>query len=121
MNSSQKKNLSVKNQKFSYSFRGKLWKNRGPGGWYFITLPKSVSNKIRKTHHVSEEGWGRLKTCATIGTTKWNTAIWYDTKAKSYLIPIKALIRKKESIVEGVMVKVELEFELDKWLLDIIF
>jgi hypothetical protein len=97
-----------------YSVSAKVWKYKGHAGWYFITLPKALSKKIRSKHGISEEGWGRLKTTATIGKSKWKTAIWYDTKAQGYLLPLKSVIRKKEKIAADTNVKVRLEFDVDK-------
>ena len=31
--------------------------------------------------------------------SEWKTAIWFDTKQDTYLLPLKAEIRKKENIV----------------------
>ena len=53
-----------------------------------------------------EEGWGRLKATVKIGKNKWQTAIWFDTKMNTYLLPLKAEIRKKENIEVGKEVKV---------------
>ncbi len=96
------------------TFSAKVWKYRGPSAWYFVTLPKSLSRRIRAHHGMSEEGWGRLKTTAAIGKSKWKTAIWFDTKAKSYLLPIKSSIRKKEKIEAGTKIEARLQFEIDK-------
>lgn len=106
-------------EKFDYSFRGKLWKYHGKGGWFFVTIPKALSKKIRDVHHDSEEGWGRLKTSATINSTSWNTSIWYDTKIGSYIIPIKSSVRKSELLAEGSLVQIDLVFSLEKWLSDL--
>jgi hypothetical protein len=94
-----------------FSFRSKVWKYEGRAGWYFVTLPKQLSKKIRKAHGLSEEGWGRLKTTAQIGKTIWKTAIWFDTKAQSYLLPLKAEIRKKEAIALGALLNIKLQLE----------
>lgn len=77
-----------------FKFRARLWKYKGPAGWYFVTLPKPLSRKIRKNHGPAEEGWGRLKALAKINHSKWSTSIWYDKKAGSYLLPIKSSVRK---------------------------
>lgn len=94
-----------------FSFRSKVWKYEGKAGWYFVTLPKQLSKKIRKAHGLSEEGWGRLKASAHIGKTSWKTAIWYDTKAQSYLLPLKSEIRKKEVVVVGTLLNIKLQLE----------
>ena len=93
------------------AFRAKVWKYEGKAGWYFVTLPKQLSKKIRQAHGLSEEGWGRLKALAHIGKTNWKTAIWYDTKAKSYLLPLKSEVRKKEAIAVGSLLNIKLQFE----------
>lgn len=92
--------MSPSRQK-KYSFSAKVWKYKGPAGWHFVTLPRTLTKKIRARHLDSEAGWGRLSTTARVGKTKWKTAIWYDTKAKSYLLALKGAIRKSEKISEG--------------------
>ncbi|MBK7844180.1 MAG: DUF1905 domain-containing protein [Bdellovibrionales bacterium] len=58
-----------------------------------------------------EEGWGRLKATESIGKTHWQTAIWHDSKFKSYLLPIKSAVRKDESIEIGVSTLVTVAIE----------
>lgn len=83
----------------SYSFSGKIWQYQSPkGGWYFISLPCDISKEIRENFKTQEEGWGRLKANAEIQGVKWETAIWYDSKKASYLLPIKSEIRKKAKL-----------------------
>jgi len=57
-----------------------------------------------------EEGWGRLKATARIGGTEWKTAIWFDTQWDSYLLPLKAEVRKKEKINTKNVIKVLILF-----------
>ena len=54
--------------------------------------------EMRNIFKCLEEGWGRLKVTAIIGNTQWQTAIWFDTKQDTYLLPLKAAVRKKECI-----------------------
>lgn len=96
-----------------YSLKARLWKYDGPAGWVFVTLPKTLAKKIRTQHSASEEGWGRLKVNARIGQTSWATAIWFDTKAQSYLLPLKLDVRKKEKLVIGELTTVELAIALE--------
>ena len=81
-----------------YSFKGKPFHHSPTGGWVFVALPVKVSAQIRQKHKWDEEGWGRLKARARINQTEWNTAIWFDSKKNSYLLPLKAEIRKRENI-----------------------
>lgn len=81
--------------KIKYQFSAKLWRHNSEGGWYFITLPSDYSNEIRSNLQWQEEGWGRMKAIAQLKGINWNTSIWFDTKKKSYILPIKSEIRKK--------------------------
>ena len=92
----------------NYNFEAQVWKSPGKGGWYFVTLPLKVTEQIRKNFQEYEEGWGRLKCQAKIENLVWETAIWFDTKAKSFLLPIKSEIRKKCGITDASIVKVEI-------------
>ncbi|MCV6630102.1 MAG: DUF1905 domain-containing protein [Flavobacteriaceae bacterium] len=94
--------------KTKYQFIAKLWKTNGPGAWYFISLPQDISTEIRNLVGWQEKGWGRLKAVAQIKSSPWDTAIWFDTKKKGYLLPIKAEIRKKEKLQLDMEVSVEL-------------
>ncbi|WP_298534909.1 DUF1905 domain-containing protein [uncultured Algibacter sp.] len=81
--------------KINYKFSAKLWKDASSGGWFFVSLPKDISKEIREHLKWQEEGWGRMKAVAIINNLEWNTAIWFDTKSNTYLLPVKAEIRKK--------------------------
>lgn len=81
-----------------YQFQSEVWQHKSEGGWYFVSLPEVLSNEIRKNFKNEEEGWGRLKAYAKIGNTEWKTAIWFDTKYKTYILPLKSDVRKKEKI-----------------------
>jgi hypothetical protein len=68
-------------------------------GWIMVPLPKEMSIEIRDHFKWLEQGFGRMNATAKIGDSEWQTAIWFDTKQDTYLLPIKAAIRKKENIV----------------------
>lgn len=84
--------------KIKYQFSAKPWQHATPGGWYFVSLPVEMAKEIRENLKWQEEGWGRLKVTARTGNSQWETAIWFDTKHNTYLLPLKAEIRKKEQI-----------------------
>lgn len=43
----------------------------------------------------AEEKRGRLKVTAIIGDSQWQTTVWFDRKRDTYLLPLKAVVRKK--------------------------
>lgn len=81
--------------KIKYEFTAKMWKHSSSGGWFFVSLPKDLSKEIRENLKWQEEGWGRMKADVQLRELKWETAIWFDTKMATYLLPIKNEIRKK--------------------------
>jgi hypothetical protein len=85
-----------------YEFSAKTWQHSPldtNGSWCFVAIPKKMSKEIRTLFQSEEEGWGRLKVVAKIGNSEWKTAIWFDTKMDTYLLPLKAEIRKKEQVI----------------------
>ena len=87
--------------KIKYEFSSKMWQHGSSGGWFFVSLPKDMASEIREHLGWQEEGWGRMKVTAQIGERDWDTAIWFDSKAGTYLLPIKAEIRKRSNLKPG--------------------
>lgn len=93
-----------------YALRAELWRYAGgSGSWHFLTVPKKAAADIRKRFGGAARGWGSLPVAVAIGTTRWNTSIFPDSKAGSYLLPVKAAVRKKEKLMEGKPVAFTLE------------
>jgi Domain of unknown function (DUF1905). len=95
--------------KTKYEFAAKAYQyssSEDMCGWTFVSLPKELSAEIRNNFKWLEEGWGRMKVTAKLGGTEWQTAIWFDTKQETYLLPLKAKIRKQENVVVGENVKI---------------
>ncbi|WP_206610034.1 DUF1905 domain-containing protein [Maribellus luteus] len=84
-----------------YTFKAEPWQYGAPGGWFFVSFPAGLAKEIRSIFGREEEGWGRLKATAQIGNSEWKTAVWFDTKQNTYILPLKAEIRKKEHIAAG--------------------
>lgn len=82
------------NKGMAHTFSAKLWYSE----WYFVSLPEATASEIRQQFKPFEEGWGRLKVVAQIGGSEWKTAIWFDTKRQTYLLPVKKEIRTKEKL-----------------------
>ena len=107
----------------SVQYSAKLWRFEGKGGWYFATVPRAVSIRIRKSFGGHEEGWGRLRVKASMSksakpgkrnsSATWSTAIWYDTRLAAYLLPINALVRRTTKVEIGDRVSCILEIETD--------
>ena len=91
----------MNNNKIKYKFTAKVYHYSVSAdmiGWTIVLLPKEMANEIREQLKWQEEGWGRMKVTAKIGNSEWQTSIWFDTKHETYILPLKAEIRKKEKI-----------------------
>jgi len=97
------------NERIKYEFSAIVYHHSSSPemtGWTMVSLPKELSTAIRASFKSMEEGWGRMKVTAEIGKSKWQTAIWFDTKQDTHLLPLKAAIRKKEKIITGSSVRI---------------
>ncbi|MCA3513139.1 MAG: DUF1905 domain-containing protein [Methylobacterium sp.] len=95
-------------------FTAPLWLWAGKGAWHFITLPEDESQVIRMAvpRGGQNRGWGSVRVTATIGESRWQTSIFPDTGRNAYLLPIKAEIRRAESLSVGEAVEVSLSLDL---------
>jgi hypothetical protein len=85
----------------TYNVESKVWIYPGKAAWHFVNIPNNISEEIDFLYSNSKKGWGSLPVEVTFGDTTWNTSIFPDKKTKTYLLPLKADVRKKESIVDG--------------------
>jgi len=85
---------------------GTVWRYPGAGSWHFVNLPKNHSERIKNAKTIWRGTFGYIPVQAKIGKTTWKTALWPDKKSGTYLLVIKAAVRKKEKIVEGDRVRV---------------
>jgi Domain of unknown function (DUF1905) len=83
-----------------FTFTAPMWLYAGKGAWHFVTLPKVAADEIRFFNSLAK-GFTPLKVTATIGKTIWKTAIFPDSKSGSFVLVVKADVRKKESLSAG--------------------
>lgn len=74
---------------------------QGHAAWCFVTVPKATSAIIKKKFDSKKAGWGSIRVAVTVGKTRWETSIFPDSKSASYVLPLKAAVRKKEQIITG--------------------
>lgn len=81
--------------------------DEGPGpSWRFARLPLDVADELRAT--CEPGGWGSIRVHAKIGETRWDTSVFPEKASGSYLLPVKAAVRKAEGIDGGDTVEVAL-------------
>lgn len=90
-----------------FDFEAPLWLYSGKGAWHFITLPTDIASAVR-LFSGPRRGFGQLPVSARIGGTVFKSSIFPDAKSGSYLLPVKADVRKREKIAAGDPVRVSL-------------
>ncbi len=84
-----------------FKIKSKVWLYPGMAGWHFVSVPKKLSEEIKKSFGTPKRGWGSIPVAVTIGKTTWKTSIFPDKQSGGYLLPLKADVRKKEQIFSG--------------------
>jgi hypothetical protein len=84
-----------------YDVKAKVWLYPGKAGWHFVTIPKDISEDIKKLFGDRAKGWGSIPVEITLGSSSWETSIFPDKKEDAYLLPLKKDIRRKENIQIG--------------------
>ncbi len=84
-----------------YNISSKVIVYPGMGGWRFLIVPRKVGKEIKEQFGKYAAGFGSLKVKVVIGKTTWKTSIFPDKKAGTYLLPLKADVRKSEAIADG--------------------
>jgi hypothetical protein len=82
-------------------FTSEVWLYPGTSAWHFAGVPKLISKSIKESNTNKTRGFGSIPVAVTIGKTTWKTSIFPDKTSGTYLLPVKADVRKKESIQAG--------------------
>ena len=77
--------------------------------WYFAYVDKKQAEEIREKHGKAKRGFGSIPVAVTLGSTKWKTSIFPDKQSGTYLLPLKAAVRRAEGIDDGDVVTFTLE------------
>lgn len=84
-----------------------IWEARKSDSWTFATVPPDVSDELHE-RAIPGSGFGSIPVEAAIGTTTWHTSVFPSKESGCYVLPIKAAVRKSESIAAGDRVQLSL-------------
>ena len=73
----------------------------GPGGWHFVTLPAEVAGELDTVFAPAKRGFGSLRVSATVGGVAWETSVFPDKQTASYVLPVKAAVRRRAGLEAG--------------------
>ena len=86
-----------------------LWEARRADSWTFVRVPADISEDIRELAGPPRRGFGSVRVRAAVGGSRWNTSIFPDSGSNCYVMPVKASVRKAESLGEGDTAAVTIE------------
>jgi hypothetical protein len=89
------------------TFSGTIWYWRGPAPHYFVTVPEDECAALKSTSSLVSYGWGMIPVRVQIGKTEFKTSLF--PKNGSYIVPIKADVRRLEQLLEDDQVVLTLE------------
>ena len=102
--------IAVMNSHFEFTCP--LWIWPAKASWYFVTLPAEVAGEIRfltdNDPFMPKRGFGSHKVEVTIGATIWQTSVFPDKASGSFVLPVKASVRKQESLAADTDITVSL-------------
>jgi hypothetical protein len=84
-----------------------LWSGEG-GSWHFITIPQELCGEIRAESLARRSGFGSVRVEATIDGVTWRTSV-FPQKSGSYILPVKAEVRRRADIAAGDVLTLSLE------------
>ena len=84
-----------------YEFTAKVWIWPGPSTWYFVSLPKDMSEEMSKAYEHLKAGFGSLAVDVYYKNLKWKTSIFPERQKGNYFLPLKKEIRKKGDIQDS--------------------
>jgi hypothetical protein len=92
-------------------FSAPIWIYSGKGSWHFVTLTPEAADQVRFLRG-RPHGFGTVRVKATIGESTWATSLFPDSKSSSFVLPIKADIRRQEGLKEAQQVEVRLVMDM---------
>ena len=85
----------------TYTVTSKVWRYPGMAGWFFAYVDRKQSGVLKEKYAKKAAGFGSIRVSVTLGKSKWKTSIFPDKQSGTYLLPLKASVRRTEGIDEG--------------------
>ncbi len=92
-----------------FEFEAELWRwEARTDSWVFAALPEDVSDEIAELP-LPPAGFGSVKVEVTLGAQRWSTSVFPDAQRKTFVVPIKAAVRRAEGVDVGDRVRIGVE------------
>ena len=87
------------------------WQAENGVCWYFVYIDKDTSTKIQNTLRktkIPRIAFGSVRVEVSIGSSVWKTSLFPSSKEGIFMLPVKALVRRQESVEEGDLLDITL-------------
>lgn len=83
-----------------WSFAAAPWRwDARTDSWVFVSLPPAVSDEVaERADGGAPRGFGAVRVEVRCGATTWRTSVFPDTARGCYVLPLKAAVRRAESV-----------------------
>jgi hypothetical protein len=93
-------------------FEAELWAWTGPASWVFLSLPTEFADTVRvagfMTLAAPKRGWKMVRVEVQIGDVRWQTSLFPDKESGSFILPVKAAVRRQLGVSAGDRVRISL-------------
>ncbi|MEZ4180318.1 MAG: DUF1905 domain-containing protein [Candidatus Doudnabacteria bacterium] len=96
----------------TYKFKSEIWEYPGKAAWYFVTLPTKLGQQIRNEFGDLAAGFGSLPVKVKLKQVEWDTSIFPDKKSSSYVLPLKAKVRKAAQVKVSDTINIEIKIKI---------
>ncbi len=79
---------------------------RGPSPFFYAPTPPDCAAEVRRVSKAVTYGWGMVPVEARIGAVVFKTSLF--PKDETYLLPLKAEVRRKADITAGDLIAVDM-------------
>ena len=91
-------------------FSAEVWHWRGPSPYHFVTVPEDEAGELEAVAPMVSYGWGMIPVTARLGETEWATSLF--PKDGTYVVPLKAAVRRAEGVAVGDVATLRLVVEV---------
>lgn len=92
---------------YTFSAELYLWEAR-VDPWVFANLPEDVADEIEDAAPEPRRGFGAVKVEVTVGGSTWRTSVFPSKRDATFVLPVKKVILKAESLAVGETVRFSL-------------
>jgi hypothetical protein len=89
-----------------FTFEAEIIYWRGPSPFFYAPIPSPLTAEIGRLSKLMTYGWGMIPVEAKIGGVVFRTSLF--PKDETYLLPLKAEVRRKTGITAGDAISVEM-------------